>query len=399
MPFFRQFQHLLPDGNAWRITIDKTLRRFFEGLISAPSDARDYVDDVYDDVLPTTTRELEQWESQFGIPRGATDLIRRANIAAEWTATGGQSPSYIQGVLQLAGFNVFVHDWWELPFSSFAVTTVAAVAVTAVEIGSIVQDDIVGSRFTTAVNHEIGNQTVVHQSGFSESSYNGSFTAIVISPTVYEIVAILFAGNDTGSVGLRFTTSTPHGMTEPTLVRHTGFTESSYNGSFAVTVISTTVYAISEIPFAGDDSGTVQPYLYTVIDPRLYTNQPLIGAHQCSAFASQPQCTPAGISGQPVCNGLLANDTKYLVNDTLDNFPPPVVPDDPALWPYFIYIGAENFPDTEIVDTDRRQEFERLLLKLCPAHVWIVMRVDFVQDDDFFFGPGTKGWGESAWRQ
>ncbi len=331
MPFFRQFQHLLPDALAWRITVTKTLRQFFEGLTNAPSDARDYVDLVYDDVFPATTRELTQWEKQFGIQPNLVDAVRRANIAAEWAATGGQSPSYIQGILQTAGFPVFVHDWWELPFSSFAVSGIAA-----------------------------------------------------------------------GAAGSRFTTATPHGMIKTTLVRHTGFASGAYNGSFSAAVISTTEYDVAELPFIGTETGTVQPYLHTVIDPRIHTTVPLIGNIQCTPFAlipDQPQCTGAGVANQPVCDNKLANQPGYLVNDTLNQLPPPLIPDDPALWPYFVYVGGETFPDTVFVDIDRQQEFERLLLKLCPAHVWIVMRVDFVQDDDFFFGPGTKGWGESAWRQ
>jgi len=114
MPFFRQFQHLLPQARAWRLTIDKTLRRFFEGLAGgAPVDARAYIDDVFDDVFPPTTRELEQWEEQFGMFLQGTEPQRRLALAAEWAATGGQSPSYIQGIIQAAGFtDVFIYDWW-----------------------------------------------------------------------------------------------------------------------------------------------------------------------------------------------------------------------------------------------------------------------------------------------
>ena len=32
MLFFRIFQHLLPTGKAWRVVVDKALRRFFIGL-------------------------------------------------------------------------------------------------------------------------------------------------------------------------------------------------------------------------------------------------------------------------------------------------------------------------------------------------------------------------------
>lgn len=110
--FFRQFQHLLPQSVAWRLTIQKTLRSFFVGLAGAPSGAKDFVDGVWGDLFPGTTRELTEWERTFGIETDPVDANRRTNIATEWAATGGESPSYIQGVLQAAGFSVYVYEWW-----------------------------------------------------------------------------------------------------------------------------------------------------------------------------------------------------------------------------------------------------------------------------------------------
>jgi hypothetical protein len=110
--FLRVFQHLLPDAEPWRLAVGKTLTKFFEGLSGAPTDARAFVDSVYEDLSPETTRQITEWESQFGIPPNPLEAVRRANIAAEWLANGGQSPKYIQDVLQTAGFDVYVHDWW-----------------------------------------------------------------------------------------------------------------------------------------------------------------------------------------------------------------------------------------------------------------------------------------------
>lgn len=113
MIFVRQLQHLLPDAAAWRTTVRRNLRKLLEGLAGAPTDFRAFVDQAWGDVFPTTTRELDAWESQFGIPRGATDSARRAALAGEWSAQGGQSPRYMQDVLHAAGFtNVYVHEWW-----------------------------------------------------------------------------------------------------------------------------------------------------------------------------------------------------------------------------------------------------------------------------------------------
>jgi hypothetical protein len=118
--FFRQIKHLLPSGAAWSLTVNKTLRRFFLGLSEQPAATKTFVDNVYLDLFPETTRELNEWERQFGLALTDTSggdadpevINGRLLLAAEWRATGGQSPSYIQGVLQAAGFDVYVHEWW-----------------------------------------------------------------------------------------------------------------------------------------------------------------------------------------------------------------------------------------------------------------------------------------------
>lgn len=245
MSFFRIFQHLLPDAAAWRLTIEKTLRRFFEGLAGGPEDAVEFVDGVYAELSPETTLSIAEWEKQFGIvpSADATENERRAALAAEWAATGGQSPSYIQGVLHAAGFtNLFVFDWWE-------------------------------------------------------------------------------------------------------------------DGA--------------------------PPYVAR--DPRDYTEQPLIGSWQCTGeplapLPSQPQCS--AFPSQPQCNNWLANEVRYLVNKDLTRRPPPPVPDDSDYWPFFYYISAETFGELASVDAGRRVELERLVLKISPAHMWVVMRVAYLEEGE-----------------
>ena len=70
--FLRIFQHLLPNAKAWRITTDKQLRQFFEGLTGVGSDVRTFIDLVYKDIDPQETRELDAWEVQFGLPNTLT---------------------------------------------------------------------------------------------------------------------------------------------------------------------------------------------------------------------------------------------------------------------------------------------------------------------------------------
>lgn len=248
MLFFRIFQHLLPDAAAWRLTIEKALRRFFEGLSEAPAAARQFIDDVYNDQFPATTRELEAWERQFALTAGANnDATRRLALTAAWQAQGGQSPRYLQDVMQSAGFNVYVHEWWVPP--------------------------------------------------------------------------------------------------------------------------------------------NVAPR--TARDPRSYTNVPRIGGSRCHAVADLgPRCRSLDLSGvnlQNVCSRWLANEVGYLVNLNRTREAPPPVPDDSALWPYFLYWGGATFGTAANVPAERREEFEALLLKICPAHLWLVTLITY---DQWMFGSG-----------
>ncbi len=114
MIWFKNYQHLLPRARAWSLTANKTLRDFFTGLSQFPQDYQDFDDDVVLDFLPQHTRFLDEWEEQFGLtPDALTDQERRDRLEATWAATGGQSPRYLQDTMQAAGFNVFIHEWWD----------------------------------------------------------------------------------------------------------------------------------------------------------------------------------------------------------------------------------------------------------------------------------------------
>jgi len=113
--FLRIFQHLLPRSRAWILTLTtKYLRKLFEGLSEPFEDAREFIDSVHAELLPATTTSLDEWESHFGITANSadTDGVRRTRLAAEWQAQGGQDPDYIETVLQAAGFDLYVHEWW-----------------------------------------------------------------------------------------------------------------------------------------------------------------------------------------------------------------------------------------------------------------------------------------------
>jgi hypothetical protein len=229
--WLRVYQHLLPDAAPWRLAVGTQIRQLFEGLAGAPADARAYTDAVYLDLFPDTTRQITEWENEYGIPPNPLEATRRLNIAAEWAATGGQSPRYIEDVLQTAGFDVYVHEWWS--------------------------------------------------------------------------------------------------------------------------------------------SG---PNPYVARDPRSYTLDALVGTVQCGE--------PLAQCGEPLaeCNNVLVNDPLYLVNKDLTQRAPPPIPADPDYWPFFWYVGGETFPDLAQIRFERKDEFHRLLLKLGPAHQWIVTLVDYIGD-------------------
>lgn len=254
---FRLFQHLLPRGIAWRIRDSFTsweigdgssigdagltvggsdsgpwLSRFFRGVANGLEPYIAFADGVFGDAFPSSTRELAAWESQFGIEANPDNFVRIQNLNAEWAATGGQSPAYINSILAAAGFsNVVVHEWWS--------------------------------------------------------------------------------------------------------------------------------------------SGP--PYIAR--DPHDYTDVPQVGTVECSALSDQPECS--ALATQPQCNAFLVNDPHYIVNRDLTPSPPPPIPVDPDVYPYFVYFGDPVFPNHATVDINRRGELERLMEKLTPSQQWIVTLIDY----------------------
>lgn len=249
---FRTIQHLLPRSLAWRVVpaLDAgdgapglRLRQYLEGLGAFADDVVQFVDLVYLDLLPRSTRELRAWESQFGLGSGGPDVDRRAKLGAAWSLQGGQSPDYLQRMLHAAGFTtVFIHEWWE----------------------------------------------------------DGA---------------------------------------PPFVAR----------------------------------------------DPHDHVTAPLIGIYQCEP-SNQWQCfePEAGEPLAPHCTETLVNDPGYLVNLDLTRRAPPPIPDDPLRWRFFLYLAAETFPERAPVARSRIAELKELILRLRPAHLWIVFLVEPVDEVEGF---------------
>jgi len=262
--FLRIFKHLLPNARAWRLTIDKQLRQFFEGLTGLGVDFKTYVDQVWLDVFPQTTRELDAWEQQWGLPSTTlTTQERRDRLDGAWKALGGQSPRYIQDTLQDAGFNVFVFDWWSSPLGPKPIY-IAECGEPVAECGE----------------------------------------------PVAECGALL-----------------GFGPPENPVVRD---------------------------PFTVLTDGTI-PFGYFLSS----------GAAGAVCGGVQAICGAAtGVTG-----GLLVNKP---LNNVIYN-----IPTDEAEWPFILYIGGQTFGDRAIISLARRDEFEALCLKICPAQQWIGLIVEY----------------------
>lgn len=346
MLFFRQLVHLLPRGIAWRMTVDKPLRRLLQGMSQASQATRDYIDAVFFDLLPDTTRELDRWEDTLGLVAGATDSARRIAYAAVLSAQGGQSPRYLQDVVQAAGFPLYVHEWW------WPVTVYRAKGVLLVTHSGDVP-------FQGGELVKIGTGPAQRQ--FRVTAVTPSvpgqhdLTIEAIGPNVdasFEFAA--------GSIALDAGTDIPGGSYDtPTTIASGGITRIELGA----------------------------PWPRNPLD---YADQPQIGTVQCGAEFAQCTATntppPDPLPGPlfdlyPQCNRFLRNDTKYLVNLNLtQDAPPPIPADAPPFqhWPYFLYVGGASFGDVVEIPAARRDELERLLLKLRPLHQWIVTLVKYV---------------------
>lgn len=263
--FLRVFKHLLPRGRAWSITADKPLRRFFEGLTGLAADVRLFVDLMWLDVRPQDTRELATWGAQFALVNPS-----RESLAAAWSATGGQDPAYIQATLRAAGFDVFVHDWWE-PGTRPAV---------GVQAQATARNPLLYLRATTdtrALKVECGEALAACGEAWAD------------------------AGNRLNPIGY------------PLVNRASESRRLDY------------------MAFAG-------PYSYM---------------------------------GEP----LASMDSHTAHHDFTVDYE---VPNDPTVWPYFLYIGGAEFGTMAKVPQVRQNELEGLLLKMTPAHLWVGVLVEFI---------------------
>ena len=261
--YFKIFQHLFPRSHAWRMVVDKFLRKFFVGLGPFQADYQLFVDEIFEDISPTKTRELESWEDQFQLSGVGTDTERRQALDAAWKAQGGQSPGYLQGILRDAGFNVYVHEWW----------------------------------------------------------YYAGPTRYIRDPRVYLETGFFLPGAVFGEPECVFG--------EPEFVFGSGNPATGY-----VLV----------------NKGPGVSYLIPT----------------AAACFGEPEC----VFGEPEFVFGEVSGTRFVPKE----YP---IPSDPDAWPYFVYVGGENFPETADVSADRRIELERMILKYFPDQLWVGMLINY----------------------
>lgn len=280
MSFLRIFEHILPKARAWRLAAGKKLKEFFEGLADLPADIRRYIDLVWLDIFPATTRELDEWEKTWALPdTGLTEQERRDRLDATWKAVGGQDPRYIQDTLQGAGFDVYVHEWW--------------VPGTEPTIGVLT--------CATARNPLV----YLEQPGAASANLVACGEPLSL------------CGEETAQCGELYSVALGYAL---------------------VNKVTDTVKQV--IPQCGE----------------------LVA--QCGELVAQ--------CGE--FDGVVFRQKEY------------IIPNDPAKWSHFLYIGGPSFPDFASVPASRRDEFEDLILKIAPLQLWLGILVLYGSEFSFITG-------------
>lgn len=323
MSLFNVIKHLLPDATAWSLTIDKQLRQFFKALsVSVGDDFRQFYDDIYDDLNPQTTRFLDVWEKQFGLPNTIqNEQACRDRLDAAWKALGGQSPRYIQDTLQGAGFNVFIHEWWELPLqrTPLYVATCGAVEISCGAVGASC-----GAKVDGSPRRVPRNPLLYLRRGTTDTEYNTTCGTVAAS-----------CGNPKSTCGSRST------------------------------ALSTFQYTVT-CGAVGASCDAVEASCGASLQP---TGFPLVN----KIFQPKGKNISCG-SEEASCGNESASCGSIITTYSLKEY---VVPEIPSLWPYFLYIGGEVFPEHATVPSTRKNEFETLCLKICPGQQWLGMLIDY----------------------
>ena len=124
MNIFNTFKHLFSRSQAWRL-VASPIKEYIKGYSYFPATIRDFIDNIWNDIFPSKTRELEKWEQQFNLSQSGTVQERIDNLSGRWSAQGGQGFDYLQDLIHNSGYpQVFLHEWW-LPSDAYRVYCLA----------------------------------------------------------------------------------------------------------------------------------------------------------------------------------------------------------------------------------------------------------------------------------
>jgi hypothetical protein len=349
--FFNVFKHVLPRARAWRLTIDKQLRQFFEGLAPVGDDAKEYYDGIYQDIDPQTTRCIGLWEKEFALPdTGMTEQERRDRLDSAWKALGGQSPRYIQDTLQNAGFDVYIHEWWwpEVPL----IITVSGTG-TAVD-GDYNFFGIFEGRPQWQKADTLGDITysMLFNAWRVENLDNGEYFLHPDNTTELPPKTGWGIGSDS-SPAPTLEYNDPLSARNPLLYLR--------RGQNLVTYVIECGEALAECGEATAECGeTLEPVGYPLVNKFIQTKTD-----------TRSLCGESEME----CGELSAECGDFL---TISNAPKEyIVSGDPDTFPYYLYFGGETFPDVVTIDSKRRDEFESLCLKICPCQQWLGMLINY----------------------
>lgn len=114
-------KQLLPTGRAWWLPIGSTFRTFWYALGKSEARAYDFMKSILNQILPDndefTDDDAALWENRLNLkvnPDGLTLDERKDLIARKYSFPGQfiyrQNWRFVEYQLQLAGFNVWVHE-------------------------------------------------------------------------------------------------------------------------------------------------------------------------------------------------------------------------------------------------------------------------------------------------
>ena len=165
---------LYPKGRAFRMPFNSILERLTQALAISEDEAYNRALDIFDAILPDnvnfTEEDAEKWERRLGlITNSLTSLADRKlallrKINHPGTIVARQHFLYLQGQLQSAGFNVFVHEnRFPDGFGGFETKT---------------PNELIGISGDAVHSPLIQHGQIQHGSGFSEKIANNIDAAI-----------------------------------------------------------------------------------------------------------------------------------------------------------------------------------------------------------------------------